>query len=78
MSSVGRSEIEAFLSDLECRTRNLARGRSPRRISGDLHGSEEGTAWDWFAPSKLPDELLGYAVVWLSDAFANDAAVRVR
>jgi hypothetical protein len=45
---------------------------------GDLHGSEEATAWEWFAPSKLPDELLEYAVVRLSDASANDAAVRVR
>ena len=48
------------------------------RSDWDPHGSEEATAWEWFAPSKLLDELLEYAVVWLGDAFANDAAVRVR
>ena len=47
-------------------------------MSGDLRGSEEATAWGWFVPSELPDDLLEYATTWLDDAFANDPSVRVR
>ena len=50
--------------------------------SGTLNGSDEGLAWEWFAPDALPPDLLPYARVWLADALAHGAAtnlpVRVR
>ena len=39
-----------------------------RVIGGVLHGSDEGTAWEWFAPDALPEPLLPYARIWLADA----------
>ena len=53
-----------------------------RVASGTLEGSDEGLAWDWFAPEALPLDLLPYARVWLMDALADCEAdappVRVR
>ena len=42
-----------------------------RVASGTLAGSDEGLAWEWFAPDALPDDLLPYARVWLADALSN-------
>ena len=42
-----------------------------RASLGELRGSDEGTAWDWFSPDELPTDLLPYAHSWLGDAAAN-------
>ncbi len=49
-----------------------------RRIGGELCGSEEGTAWGWFSPYALPEDLTAYAKVWLADAALGTDAVIVR
>jgi 8-oxo-dGTP pyrophosphatase MutT (NUDIX family) len=49
-----------------------------RVVSGSLTGSDEGLAWEWFAPEALPPELTAYAQVWLADALANRLDVIVR
>jgi 8-oxo-dGTP pyrophosphatase MutT (NUDIX family) len=49
-----------------------------RLHGGVLQGSEEGTAWAWFAPSALPEDLTAYARVWLRDALSGKAQVVVR
>jgi len=49
-----------------------------RLRGGDLQGSEEGTAWAWFAPSALPEDLTAYARVWLRDAFSGGVQVLIR
>lgn len=50
-----------------------------RRIqAGQLEGSDEGTAWEWFAPEALPEPLLPYAVRWLTDALAEHTHAVVR
>lgn len=48
-----------------------------RMTVGDLRGSDEGSAWDWFPPDALPEDLLPYARVWLADA-ANGSDPIVR
>ena len=45
---------------------------------GELKGSAEGRAWKWFEPSALPEDLLPYARVWLTDASEEVQTVRVR
>lgn len=47
-------------------------------VEGELEGSSEGRAWEWFEPSALPEGLLPYARVWLADATEETQAVRVR
>jgi ADP-ribose pyrophosphatase YjhB (NUDIX family) len=49
-----------------------------RLRGGDLQGSEEGTAWAWFSPASLPEDLTPYARVWLRDAVSGEARVVVR
>jgi ADP-ribose pyrophosphatase YjhB (NUDIX family) len=49
-----------------------------RLHGGTLQGSEEGTAWAWFSPASLPEDLTPYARVWLRDALSGDAQVAVR
>lgn len=39
-----------------------------RYQNGELQGSDEGLAWEWFRPEALPPDLLPYAAVWLRDA----------
>jgi 8-oxo-dGTP diphosphatase len=46
--------------------------------AGMLQGSAEGTAWAWFSPHALPEDLLPYAQVWLRDALRGPAPVVVR
>lgn len=48
------------------------------KVGGELHGSDEGLSWEWFAPDHLPDELLSYAQAWLADALADRQEVTVR
>lgn len=44
---------------------------------GALQGSDEGEEWAWFLPDNLPEDLLSYARVWLSDALGGtELAVR--
>jgi 8-oxo-dGTP pyrophosphatase MutT (NUDIX family) len=47
-------------------------------VGGDLRGSEEGTAWQWFDPRSLPDELLPYGLVWVRDAQDADRKLKIR
>ena len=49
-----------------------------RVAGGTFVGSDEGLAWDWFAPDALPDALTPYARVWLCDALGGGAGVAVR
>ena len=49
-----------------------------RLRGGTLQGSEEGTAWAWFSPASLPEDLTPYARVWLRDALSGEAQVKVR
>lgn len=49
-----------------------------RLRGGHLRGSEEGTAWDWFPPTSLPEDLTPYARVWLRDALSGEAQVLIR
>jgi ADP-ribose pyrophosphatase YjhB (NUDIX family) len=49
-----------------------------RLRGGNLQGSEEGTAWGWFSPASLPEDLTPYARVWLRDAISGEAQVVVR
>jgi ADP-ribose pyrophosphatase YjhB (NUDIX family) len=49
-----------------------------RLRDGDLQGSEEGTAWAWFSPACLPEDLTSYARIWLRDALSHDTQVVVR
>lgn len=49
-----------------------------RLRGGNLQGSEEGTAWAWFSPASLPQDLTSYARVWLRDALSGEAHVVVR
>ncbi|CAN5221179.1 NUDIX domain-containing protein [soil metagenome] len=47
-----------------------------RRVGGDLQGSDEAVAWDWFAPDRLP-KVTAFARAYLDDAFnGNDIVVR--
>jgi len=49
-----------------------------RVAGGSFVGSDEGLAWDWFAPDALPPDLTPYARVWLADALADRADVIIR
>jgi len=49
-----------------------------RMTAGDLQGSDEGSAWDWFPPDALPEDLLPYARIWLADAAADGSGPIVR
>lgn len=49
-----------------------------RLRGGDLKGSEEGTAWAWFSPASLPEDLTPYARLWLRDALSGETRVVVR
>jgi ADP-ribose pyrophosphatase YjhB (NUDIX family) len=49
-----------------------------RVLEGTLQGSMEGTAWEWFQPDALPEDLLPYARVWLQDALSDPQRVAVR
>lgn len=49
-----------------------------RLRAGILQGSEEGTAWEWFSPDSLPEDLTPYARVWLHDALSGERQVVVR
>ncbi len=49
-----------------------------RLRGGNLRGSEEGTAWDWFSSGSLPEELTPYARVWLRDALSSEPQVLIR
>lgn len=46
--------------------------------AGRLQGSDEGSAWDWFPPDALPEDLLPYARIWLADAAAHGSDPIVR
>jgi hypothetical protein len=50
------------------------------RVAPDeLHGSDEGIAWDWlFSPEELPADLLPYARAWLADGAADRSQVTLR
>jgi ADP-ribose pyrophosphatase YjhB (NUDIX family) len=45
---------------------------------GELVGSSEGEQWGWFARDALPEPMLDYARVWLTDALAPDPAMVLR
>lgn len=49
-----------------------------RAETSEVSGSDEGLAWEWFSPDALPDDLLPYARVWISDALDRDSSTRVR
>ena len=49
-----------------------------RVTAGDLRGSDEGSAWDWFSPDALPEDLLPYARIWLADAAKDGSDPIVR
>jgi ADP-ribose pyrophosphatase YjhB (NUDIX family) len=49
-----------------------------RLRGGNLRGSDEGTAWAWFSPASLPEDLTPYARVWLRDALSGEKHVVVR
>ncbi len=49
-----------------------------RVTAGHLRGSDEGSAWGWFPPDALPEDLLPYARIWLADAAADGSAPIVR
>ena len=49
-----------------------------RMTGGTLAGSDEGLAWDWFAPDALPPDLTAYAKVWLADALPESGPLFVR
>jgi ADP-ribose pyrophosphatase YjhB (NUDIX family) len=49
-----------------------------RLRGGNLIGSDEGTAWAWFSPASLPEDLTPYARVWLRDALSGEKHVVVR
>jgi len=53
----------------------LFRGRVQ---SGQLEGSDEGSAWGWFAPDALPTPLLPYAREWIQDTLAGRSSPFVR
>jgi hypothetical protein len=45
--------------------------------SGRLQGSDEGSAWGWFAPDALPNPLLPYARKWIQDTLDEHLEPRV-
>lgn len=45
---------------------------------GELRGSSEGAAWEWFGACSLPDRLLAYASHWLKGALEGDTVPVVR
>jgi ADP-ribose pyrophosphatase YjhB (NUDIX family) len=49
-----------------------------RLRGGNLQGSAEGTAWAWFSPTSLPEDLTPYARIWLRDALSGQTQVVVR
>jgi ADP-ribose pyrophosphatase YjhB (NUDIX family) len=49
-----------------------------RLRGGNLQGSEEGTAWAWFSPASLPEDLTPYARIWLRDALSGQNRVVIR
>jgi 8-oxo-dGTP pyrophosphatase MutT (NUDIX family) len=49
-----------------------------RVVAGTLTGSDEGLAWDWFAPDALPADLTDYARVWLADALDDRPGISIR
>lgn len=49
-----------------------------RVAGGQLHGSDEGLEWGWFAQDALPDPLLTYAETWLADALRRRRGPAVR
>lgn len=49
-----------------------------RLRGGNLRGSEEGTAWDWFLSASLPEDLTPYARIWLLDALSGEPQVLIR
>ena len=49
-----------------------------RVTAGRLQGSDEGSAWDWFSPDALPEDLLPYARIWLADAAKDSSDLIVR
>jgi ADP-ribose pyrophosphatase YjhB (NUDIX family) len=49
-----------------------------RLRGGNLRGSDEGSAWDWFSSASLPEDLTPYARVWLRDALSGEEHVVVR
>ena len=49
-----------------------------RLRGGNLQGSEEGTAWAWFSPASLPEDLTPYARIWLWDALSGQNRVVIR
>lgn len=49
-----------------------------RVTAGRLQGSDEGSAWDWFPPDALPEDLLPYARIWLADAAKDSSDLIVR
>lgn len=42
-----------------------------------LAGNDEATAWNWFYPQALPDDLLPYARRWLTDALTTQPSTIV-
>jgi ADP-ribose pyrophosphatase YjhB (NUDIX family) len=49
-----------------------------RAPGGDFTGSAEGLEWGWFAKDQFPDNLLGYARIWLNDGLTTDRSTQVR
>mgnify|MGYP006272735753 FL=1 len=45
--------------------------------SGRLQGSDEGSAWGWFAPGALPNPLLPYTRKWIQDTLDEHTDPRV-
>lgn len=45
---------------------------------GTLTGSDEGHEWRWFYPDGLPQDLLPYAGIWITDAYKEPAEVTLR
>ncbi len=45
---------------------------------GELKGSSEGTEWKWFAPDRLPENLLPYAQVWINDTLEDNPQTLVK
>lgn len=44
-----------------------------RVTGGALRGAGEGMDWAWFVPTDLPEPLLPYARIWLSDAVSQSS-----
>jgi len=45
-------------------------------LRGELHGTDEGSAWSWFSLGELPEPLLPYAKMWISDGSADEPLLR--